>query len=133
LRINIAAFIAGGSLLLFLPAVPEHWPWLCIAIIVISLFGVYINYSHIKYGYVSSAFLATCCFALGFAWNANYAQERLGNILSIEYEGKDLILEGRVNALPQSSANGAKFSFEIDQAFFGRERIEPFPLQVYLS
>lgn len=133
MRINIAAFIAGGSLLLFFPAIPDYWPWLCITTIVISLFGVYINYSFIKHGYVGSAFLATCCFALGFAWNAHYAQDRLENILSIEYEGKDLILEGRVNALPQSSASGAKFSFEVDRAFLAKELIESFPPQLYLS
>jgi competence protein ComEC len=70
---------------------------------------------------------------LGFAWNAHYAQSRLANILSIEYEGKDLVLEGRVNALPQSSSGGAKFSFQVDQAFLGKEFIESFPPQVYLS
>ena len=74
-----------------------------------------------------------CCFALGFAWNADYAESRLNNILSIEHEGKELVLEGRVNALPQSSPSGAKFSFEVDQAFLGRDRIESFPPRVYLS
>jgi len=74
-----------------------------------------------------------CCLSLGFAWNAYYAQSRLSNILPIEYEGKDLLLEGRVNALPQSSPSGAKFSFEVEQAFLGQERIESFPPQVYLS
>ena len=133
MRINIAAFIAGGSLLLFLSAVPENWAWICTATIVISLFGVYINYASIQNRYGSSAFLAVCCFALGFAWNAHYAQGRLANVLSIEYESKDLILEGRVNALPQSSPSGAKFSFEVDQAFLGKELIESFPPQVYLS
>ncbi|WP_255536716.1 DNA internalization-related competence protein ComEC/Rec2 [Polynucleobacter sp. 80A-SIGWE] len=133
MRINIAAFIAGGSLLLFLPAVPENWAWICTATIVISLFGVCINYASIHNCYASSALLAVCCFALGFAWNAHYAQSRLANILSIEYESKDLILEGRVNALPQSSPGGAKFSLEVDKAYLGKSLIESFPGQVYLS
>ncbi len=38
-----------------------------------------------------------------------------------------------MNALPQSSPAGAKFSFEVDQAFLGKGLIESFPPQVYLS
>lgn len=133
MRINIAAFIAGGSLLLFLPVVPEYWRWTCGAISAICLLCVYAKYSLTQYRHATSALLAVALFALGFAWNAHYAQTRLSNILSIEYEGKDLHLEGRVNALPQSSPGGAKFSFEVDQAFLGKERIDSFPPQIYLS
>ncbi|QWE19738.1 DNA internalization-related competence protein ComEC/Rec2 [Polynucleobacter corsicus] len=106
---------------------------MCAAIIIVSLFGVYLNRLSIQYRNASSVFMAICCCTMGFAWNADYAQDRLSNILSIEYEGKDLVLEGRVNALPQSSPGGAKFSFEVDQAFLGRELIESFPAQIYLS
>jgi competence protein ComEC len=133
LRTNIAAFIAGGSLLLFLPAVPEYWGWMCAAIIIVSLLGVHLNRSLIQYRNPGSLLIAVCCCTLGFAWNSYYAQDRLNNILSIEYEGKDLVLDGRVNALPQSSPSGAKFSFQVDQAFLGREPIESFPPQIYLS
>jgi competence protein ComEC len=133
LRINIAAFIAGGSLLLFLSAVPEYWHWICLAVIIASLLGACINYLFIQYRHVSGALLTVCCCTLGFAWNAHYAHDRLSNILSIEHEDKDLILSGRVNALPQSSSSGAKFSFEVDQAILGRKKIESFPPQIYLS
>ena len=133
MRINIAAFIAGGSLLLFLPAVPEYWRWIGVASFTISLLGIYVNYALIQYRHASTALIVVCCFALGFSWSAHYAQSRLANILSIEHEGKDLILEGRVNALPQSSSSGAKFSFGVDKAYLGRERIESFPPQIYIS
>ncbi len=106
---------------------------MCTAIVIVSLLGTYINCSFMQYRNASSVLLAACSCALGFAWNAYYAESRLNNVLSIEYEGKDLLLEGRVNALPQSSPSGAKFSFEVDKAFLGKERIEPFPLQIYLS
>ena len=133
MRTNIAAFIAGGSLLLFLPTVPDYWRWICAAVVIASLLGARINYVFIQSHHVSGSLLAACCCSLGFAWNAHYAQDRLSNVLSIEHEGKDLVLEGRVNALPQSSPSSAKFSFEVDQAFLGRERIESFPPQIYLS
>jgi len=130
LRINIAAFIAGGALLLFLSGVPEYWQWICAFIVSASLLGIYFDYLLIPNRQLNTILGALCCLSLGFAWSAHYAQSRLSNILPIEYEGKDLLLEGRVNALPQSSSSGAKFSFEVDQAFLGQERIESFPPQV---
>lgn len=72
-------------------------------------------------------------FALGFAWNAHYAQERLGNILPNTLEGKDLVMEGRVAALPQGRADGAKFAFAVDQILIGQQPVESFPNRVYLS
>lgn len=70
---------------------------------------------------------------MGFAWNARYAENRLENILAIELEGKELNLEGRVAALPQSNSSGAKFAFEVDRASLGKELLEQFPRRIYLS
>ena len=106
---------------------------MCAVTIIVSLLGFYLDRPLVQYRHASSLLLAVCCCALGFAWSAYYAQDRLSNILALEHEGKDLVLEGRVNALPQSASSGAKFSFEVDQAFLGRKRIESFPPQVYLS
>ncbi len=72
-------------------------------------------------------------FTLGFAWNAHYAETRLENILATELEGKEFTLEGRVAALPQSSASGAKFAFEVHSAILGREVLNEFPKRMYLS
>ena len=84
------------------------------------------------------SYLQYCCLAiafatLGFAWNAHYTQQRLKNVLLEEFEGQDLSLEGRVDALPQSSAAGAKFAFEIQSAYFSGEKLEQFPQRIYLS
>ncbi|QWE31849.1 DNA internalization-related competence protein ComEC/Rec2 [Polynucleobacter sp. Adler-ghost] len=106
---------------------------MCAVTIIVFLLGFYLNRPLVQYRHASSLLLAVCCCALGFAWSAYYAQDRLSNILALEHEGKDLVLEGRVNALPQSASSGAKFSFEVDRAFLGRERIRSFPPQVYLS
>jgi len=72
-------------------------------------------------------------FIVGFAWNAHYAEKRLENILSIELEGKEFSLEGRVAALPQSNSSGAKFAFEVDRATSGKELLDNFPRRIYLS
>ena len=99
----------------------------------VSLLCAYIYCVFTQRYRVSKALVAACFFSLGFAWNAYYAQSRLDNVLSIAYEGKDIVLEGRVNALPQSAPSGAKFSFAVDRAVLGTESIESFPHQVYLS
>ena len=83
--------------------------------------------------HVAKACIAILFFALGFGWNAQYAEGRLQNILSTEYEGKELWVEGRVNALPQSSSSGAKFSFEVDEVYSNYETINHFPRQIYLN
>jgi len=72
-------------------------------------------------------------FVMGFAWNAHYAEKRLENILATDLEGKELILEGRVAALPQSNSSGAKFAFEVDHTISGREVLNHFPKRIYLS
>ena len=72
-------------------------------------------------------------FVMGFAWNAHYAEKRLENILATDLEGKELTLEGRVAALPQSNLSGAKFAFEVDHAISGREVLNHFPKRIYLS
>ena len=70
---------------------------------------------------------------MGFSWNARYAENRLCNILSSELEGKELAIEGRVAALPQSNSAGAKFAFELDSLISGSEHLKSFPSQIYLS
>ena len=72
-------------------------------------------------------------FVAGFAWNAHYAENRLENILTTELEGKELTIEGRVAALPQSNSSGAKFAFELDEVIAGKEKLNSFPKRIYLS
>ena len=62
MRINIAAFIAGGSLLLLLPVVPEYWGWIGIASTSIFLVGVYVNYSLNQNRYASFKELQLYCY-----------------------------------------------------------------------
>jgi competence protein ComEC len=130
LRIAITAFIAGGSLLFFLPQLPSNWMWVCIGISAICLFLV----MHLSPGALAKEILVCILlFNLGFAWNALYTERRLANLLVPELEGKPLTIMGRVAALPQSSSSGAKFAFEIDEALSGKEELTEFPRKIYLS
>ena len=130
MRLAITAFIAGGSLLFFLPKVPEYWLYACIATAVVCLFTICFSRN---YGISKKLAIIGLLFTMGFAWNARYAENRLENILLIDLEGKEFSLEGRVAALPQSNSSGAKFAFEVDRASAGRENLDRFPKRIYLS
>ena len=130
MRLAIAAFIAGGLLLLFLPIVPQYWFSAVVFVIGIAVLGLCSPLNHF---YSRKILTILLCAALGFAWNARYAEDRLNNILSEELEGQDLTIDGRVIALPQSSSAGAKFAFEVQQAYLSGDRLEDFPERIYLS
>ena len=130
MRLVITAFIAGGSLLLFLPHVPQYSVLACAFGSILSLSVALKSTSSIRVRFISVLVLAFC---LGFAWNVRYIEERLDNILKSELEGRDLILEGRIAALPQSRPDGAKFAFAVDQILMGQQRVEVFPKKIYLS
>ena len=135
MRLAIAAFIAGGSLLLFLPVLPSLWLEGSLCATVIGLFGCTFSWRVLKDNGAPYQYFCFCLifFSLGFAWNAHYAQGRLNNVLPTELEGKDLQIEGRVNSLPQGNASGAKFSFSVERMLFAREAVIDFPERIYLS
>ena len=72
-------------------------------------------------------------FILGVAWNAQYAHNRLLNVLAVDLEGKEFTLEGRVAALPQSNPASAKFAFNVEYAAHGKDVLSSFPNRIYLS
>ena len=130
MRLLIAAFIAGGSLLLFLPHVPEYGLFICSLSSILSLTVALTNPNSLAIRQGAAIVLA---LSLGFAWNVHYVERRLGNILANDLEGKELVIEGRVAALPQSRSDGAKFAFSVDQILMGQQRVDSFPNRVYLS
>nr|WP_255562791.1 DNA internalization-related competence protein ComEC/Rec2 [Polynucleobacter sp. AP-Melu-500A-A1] len=126
----ITAFIAGGSLLLFLPQLPSLWLPISMGVIILSIPFLLTRQNGGWHFQIASMVLT---FTLGFAWNAHYAENRLSNILDEGLEGKDLVIEGRVAALPQSKPDGAKFAFTVDKALIGQQDLAQFPKKIYLS
>ena len=113
-----------------MPQMPSQWHWTCAGI---TLLCVLLMYLYHRIHWLRHALICMLFFILGFAWNANYANSRLNNILAQELEGEELSIEGRVIGLPQGSATGAKFAFEINQMFLKGETKDQFPNQIYLS
>ena len=130
MRLAITAFIAGGSLLLFLPQLPSLWLPISMGVIILAIPFLLTRQSSGWHFQIASIVLA---LTLGFAWNARYAENRLSNILAEDLEGKDLVIEGRVAALPQSKPDGAKFAFVLDKALIGQQDLAQFPKKIYLS
>ncbi|MFZ4379719.1 MAG: DNA internalization-related competence protein ComEC/Rec2 [Polynucleobacter sp.] len=126
----ITAFIAGGSLLLFLPQLPTQWLPISVGATILSIPFLLTRQNSRWPFQMASIILA---FTFGFAWNAYYAENRLSNILVEDLEGKDLAIEGRVAALPQSKLDGAKFAFAVDKALLGKQDLAQFPKKIYLS
>ena len=124
----MTAFIAGGSFLLLLPAVPANY--LPISLILATLLLVAIW--RLKHQSIRKIFILGLALTLGFYWNANYANQRLKNILPSELDGSEFELIGRVDALPQGNTHGVRFAFELEE-LSAREKIAAFPRRVYLS
>ena len=126
----MTAFIAGGSFLFFLPQVPTLWLPASLFVGLLCLPALYLGSRGKWLRYILIFILL---FSIGFAWNAHYADKRLKNILAEELEGRDLIAEGRVIALPQSSPASAKFAFELEHLSAGKQPISVYPKMIYLS
>ena len=118
------AFIAGESLLFFLPKIPLYWMSGCF---LLGIGCIYFFFISKPLSWLRQLAMIAFIFILGFAWNARYAENRLHNILSPAMEGSELVIEGRVAALPQGNSEGAKFAFELDDA------TGTLPQRIYLS
>jgi len=62
------------------------------------------------------AVLAVALAAAGFALTHSRAAARLADALPPALEGQDLVVTGVVSQLPQSSLNGTRFVFDVEQA-----------------
>ena len=113
-----------------MPKLPSAWPTVSLSVGILCLLVLYLG-PKVKWLHCIS--LCILLFVVGFAWNAHYAEGRLKNILAEELEGKELSVEGRVIALPQSSSAGAKFAFELDYLLSGKEWVTNFPEKIYLT
>lgn len=62
------------------------------------------------------ALLAIACAAAGVTWTGWRAQARLADRLSPGLEGRDLVIEGRVDGLQNRSERSTSFLFAVDRA-----------------
>ncbi|MFJ2991923.1 DNA internalization-related competence protein ComEC/Rec2 [Pandoraea sp. NPDC087047] len=61
--------------------------------------------------------LAVCAAIGGYAWAAFRAEARLSDSLPVRLEGQQVTVVGVVAGLPTSTQDGARFAFDVEQAF----------------
>lgn len=124
MRFLLTAFIAGESLLLFLPQLPSWNFWACLSVIT-SLLLTLIFFLKIKkkklfqsyffQPYTELILWSLVCASLGFTWSAHLTNIRLESSLPKHLEGVDLLITGVIDGLPSYGEQGLRLSIEIEQ------------------
>src|SRR4051812_15585297 len=98
-----AAFAAGAAALQLQAGLPGMaWAWLLLPLAVLA--------------WKVPRALPLFAFALGFAWAAFCAQQRMGDWLAPQLEGRDLRVTGVVASLPAASERGVRFELDVEGA-----------------
>ena len=118
MRMLLAAFIAGESLFLFLPSLPDgSWLFWCISLtmLMVSLVCWQLIRAKQSVTYWPRLFLALVLCVLGVVWSWYLADQRQRHLLPESCEGVDLLLVGVVDALPKVNDEGVRFSFSLER------------------
>jgi len=108
MRLNILAFAAGVLLLQTQPELPAWGAW--------ALLGGCLLPPALLWPARPWRLLAVLgCLALGFGWADWRAEQRLGEQLAGELEGRDIEVLGVVAALPQDFSQGTRFEFDVEK------------------
>lgn len=107
------AFAAGTALLQLQSELPG-----ASALITISVFGLLVlaGYAWLPVGGGRLLAAIACCACAGFVLAALRAEARMADRLAVALEGQDLVVEGKIDAMPQAIERGTSFSFEIAKA-----------------
>ena len=118
MRMLLAAFIAGESLFLFLPSLPDS-SWLLwgvgLSILMISLACWQSMRAKECLTYWQKLFLALVLCLVGVVWSWYLADHRQRHLLPEMYEGVDLLLVGVVDGLPKVNDEGVRFSLSLER------------------
>jgi len=117
----LAAFAAGVAFLQTRATLPDA-PWLGLALALLSLgIGAAVLFRFrnaadplrpttlIVFGVI--VFSAAVC---GYDYAALRAQHRLADALPTEWEGRDIVIRGVIDDLPDANARGTRFSFAVE-------------------
>ncbi len=119
MRFAALSFLGGVLLVQQLPDLPSPW-WVVLALPFLLL------------ALVQPRWLLGALFVLGFAWASWRAELILADRLPVELEGQDLVVEGYVADIPQTTDFGQRFVFDIDAARQGEATVSV-PRRVQLS
>ena len=128
MRGNVLSFVAGAWWLQQQPALPDAgWSWM-LAATVLAAAAVRLDRAALRL--LRELLIKTACFALGFAWAAGCAQQRLADALPAEWEGRDVAIVGVVSSLTQTHERAARFEFDVERVLTPQARV---PRRIVLS
>ena len=113
MRLAILCFVAGAWWLQQQAALPElAWP---AAIAAAGLAAALTRPRARALRVLRSLVVKVACVALGFAWAGWCAQQRLGEALPPDWEGRDIALVGVVAGLPHTYERGVRFDLDVER------------------
>jgi competence protein ComEC len=127
LRFLLTAFIAGESLLLFLPQLPSNDVWIRLILVIGSLLLTIYLLKFFKtpaLPKIKISLWMIVLFLLGFSWSAYLTHTRLINDLSPELEGVALLVTGVIDGLPHQGDQSLRFSLKVEEVIHEDESIK---------
>ena len=127
MRFLLTAFIAGESLLLFLPQLPDQqwWLWLVASLGFCLLLIAFLQLKKDEVlNKISFCLWVYILFALGFIWSGHLTQQRISNDLPEYLEGVPLLVEGVVDGLPTQGTQSLRFSISVESVVSDDESIQ---------
>ena len=117
----LCAFALGVGLAQLAPELPPRWgsvALLCLASVA-SLFLLLQNTRPVIWLALPVAFI------LGASLTTLRADVRMSQMLSSEWEGRDIVVVGIVDELPQADAQGVRFAFAVEQVLTPNATVPP--------
>ncbi len=109
MRLFVLAFVLGTLLLQHASELPDPTPHFALGIAALLALRL------VPGAPLRAALLLTAGFLLGHGLAAWRAQDRLADALPMAWEGRDIELVGVVASLPQPSARGTRFLFDVQR------------------
>lgn len=136
MRLGTVAFLIGIIIFQQVTALPDlKWAWM-LPMLVIG--AIWLSRLHFHSGLNTNRIKLTIGLKLlsisviGFLWALLYGYFVHSNILAPEFEGKDLIAEGKIISVPVDRGRSVRFRFRIDHLLLDGQEIES-PGKVRLS
>ena len=130
MRIAILAFAAGTAWLQFQARLP---PAVTIYLLLGAGILIFLCLSGVRHNKLRFFLLITAGLACGVGWAAMQAQRHLADSLPAEWEGRDIVLTGVIDSLPDRFEQGVRFNFRVERAVTPRGEIVPVPRRIALA
>src|SRR5689334_594837 len=116
IRTSLAAFALGATALQLCSALPAAMPIVVAGSTLAVALGVAVAHGSRwpAWAHAVPLLVAMLAGTTGFGYAAARAHLRLADELPVQWEGRDIVVRGIVDHLPQSGERGTRFAFAVD-------------------